>query len=438
MVDGILGTRLPSHPQGELSVTTENWTAPSIDDQGLLAAQAADDQDAYLTVLARLDVYVPRREPDQGSKFSLRRSVVKLNQLTVYGQLNNAIRGTSKSALTVSQEYDTTRRGARLVLPVYTRALVPAERPSGVYFDRTLFPTWVQELAKQRQTMQLVINPGTPEERELNVGKAAQWMKKHPHLIGSWNRLHGTVRTVYNEPTQGELARALACGAHLAASNAVPWNSMGHAWLDYHTQLESLRDWWGIEGPVQWQNQVDALLDSENPQPVDLVLGIRTERGAGVQPSGDPLHDTRTLTEAVEAWCRDRGAPDGLRQEMLDIAQWVVRCETWMRRDGVLPPGAVVATQDSWDWGRCVNMARWGLTCGFCDRTTAEQIIRHAGSLCARAYADWNQLSAAYILGRVVKMGRQGNPEESYRDTLRIHRALMQDPASPFLTLGLR
>ena len=268
-------------------MTTDNWTVPSPDDQRLLAAQAANDAEAYQAVLAGLDVYVPRREPDQGSKFSLRRSVVKLNQLTVYGQLNNSIRGTSKSALTVSQEYATTRRGARLILPVYTRALVPAERPEGVYFDRVLFPVWVQDLAKQRQTTQLVINPGTPEEREFNVGKAAQWMRKNPQLLGSWDGLHGTVRVVYNEPTQGDLARALACGAHLAASNAVPWNSMGHPGLDYHTQLESLKEWWGIEGPVQWQNQVDALLDNENPQPVDLVLGIRNERGAGVQPTGD-------------------------------------------------------------------------------------------------------------------------------------------------------
>lgn len=417
---------------------TDGWTAPSIDDQGLLAAQAADDVDAYLAVLARLDVFVPRREPDQGSKFSLRRSVVKLNQLTVYGQLNNAIRGTSKSALTVSQEYDTTRRGARLILPVYTRALLPAERPEGVYFQRNLFPAWVQDLAKQRQTMQLVINPGTPEERELNVGKAAQWMRKNPQLVGGWNGLRGTVRTVYNEPVQGDLARSLACGAHLSVTNAVPWNTMGHAWLDYHSERELLSEWWGVDGPVQWQNQVDALLDNEHPQPVDLVLGIRTGRGAGVPPTGDPAHDTELLTQAVQAWCRDRGAPERLAQEMTDIAQWVVRCETWMRRDGVIAPDAIIETQDSWDWGRCVNMARWGLSCGFCDRTTAEQIIRRAGSLCARTYADWGQLSAAYVLGRVIKMGRQGNPEDSYRESLRIHRALMGDAASPFLTVALR
>jgi hypothetical protein len=423
-------------------VTTENWTgnwtAPSSDDQQLAAAQAADDAEAYLAVLARLDVYLPRREPDQGSKFSLRKGMVKFNQFTVYGQLNNAIRGTSKSALTVSQEYDTSRRGARLILPVYTRALVPEQRPEGVYFDRVLFASWVQSMAKQRQTMQLIVNPGTPEERELNVGKAAQWMRRNPHRLASWNSLHGTVRVVYNEPTQGELARSLGCGAHLAAANAVPWNSPGLAYLNYHEQLESLKEWWGIEGPVQWQNQVDALLDNENPQPVDLVLGIRMERGAGVQPTGDPAQDTRALTEAVESWCRDRGAPEGLRQEMHDIAQWVIRAETWMRRDGVMAPGAIVATQDAWDWGRCVNMARWGLTCGFCDRTTAEQIVRHAGALCARTYADWGQLSAAYILGRVVKMGRQGNPEATYQDVLQIHRKLMQNPESPFLMLPLR
>jgi hypothetical protein len=417
-------------------VKVDNWAAPSFDDQRLAAARAAGDVDGYLAVLARLDMFVPRREQD--SKFSLRRSVVKLNQFSVYGQLNNAIRGTSKSALTVGLEYDTTRRGARLILPVYTRALVPPERPEGVYYHQYMFPGWVQELAKQRQTMQLVVNPGTPEEQELNVGKAAQWMKKNPHMVGTWSALRGTLRTVYNEPAQGDLAVALACGAHLAVTNALPWNTLGHAWLDYHAEREVLSKWWGIEGPVQWQNQVDALLDTENPQPVDLVLGIRRERGAGVRPTGDVARDTQELTDAVAAWCRDRGAPERLWQEMADIAQWVVRCEGWMRRDGVLPPGAIVATQDSWDWGRCVNMARWGLSTGFCDRATAEQIVRHAGNLCARTYGDWGQLSAAYVLGRVIKMGRQGSPEESYRDSLQTHRTLMSDPASPFLTLPLR
>ncbi|MFL6112607.1 MAG: DUF1266 domain-containing protein [Catenulispora sp.] len=424
-----------------------HWTAPSAEDAALLAAQHADDVDAYLAVLARLDVFVPRRD-DQDSKFSFRKSVVKLNQLTAYGQLNNAIRGTSKSALTVGLEYATTRHGLRLVLPIHTRALVPDERPEGVYFHQYMFPGWVQELAKQRRTMQLLVNPGTPLERELNVGEAASWLKRNPRAVGHWADLRTRVRTVFNEPFEGDLARSLACGAHLALYNAVPWNTMGKPWLDYHSERETLRDWWGIEGPVQWQNQVDALLDTENPRPVDLVLGIRAERGAGAgaragagagtRPTGDLATDTAQLTEAVTAWSHDHGVPEDLRRELSDIARWVTTCESWMRRDEVLPPDGIVTTQRAWDWGRCVNMARWGLASGYCDRATAEQIVRYAGSLCARTYADWSELSAAYVLGRVVKMGRQSNPEETYRESLSLHGTLMGDPGSPWRNLKLR
>ncbi|WP_344669036.1 DUF1266 domain-containing protein [Catenulispora yoronensis] len=419
-------------------MTSDNWAAPSVEDGALLDAQRADDLDAYLAVLARLDVFVPRRE-DQDSKFSVRKSVVKLNQLTPYGQLNNAIRGTSKSPLTVSMEYSTTRLGLRLVLPVHTRALVPDERPEGVFYHQYMFPGWVQDLARQRKTMQLVINPGTPLEREINVGKAARWLRRNPQAaMGRWADLRQRVRTVFNEPYQGELARSLACGAHLALYNAVPWNTMGKPYLDYHSERETLQEWWGVEGPVQWQNQVDALLDTENPRPVDLVLGIRTSRNAGTHPTGDLTTDTAQLTEAITSWCRDRDTPQELWQELTDIAQWVTRCEMWMRRDGILPPGATVATQGGWDWGRCVNMARWGLASGYCDRTAAEQIVRYAGSLCARAYSEWSELSAAYVLGRVVKMGRQGNPEQTYNESLGLHRTLMSDPGSPWVNLKLR
>jgi len=104
----------------------------------------------------------------------------------------------------------------------------------------------------------------------------------------------------------------------------------------------------------------------------------------------------------------------------------------------VLPVGGAVQTQAVWDLGRVVNMARWGMQCGFCDRASAEHIVLRAGQLCAERYPNWFELSAAYILGRVIKMGRQGDPEEWYAETLQTHLALVKSEVSPFRTLSLR
>ena len=46
--------------------------------------------------------------------------------------------------------------------------------------------------------------------------------------------------------------------------------------------------------------------------------------------------------------------------------------------------------------------------------------------------------SSVDIVGRVVQMGIQGSPEDTYRQSLRLHRMLMSQPTSPWLTLKLR
>lgn len=390
---------------------TISWTAPSAEEQELWNAQQRDDEKAYIAALARTDVFVAR-PIDPKAKAGFRKDPV----------------------------YTTTRRGLRPVLCVYTRGVLPDQPPEGAYWDHRMFPQWVQKLAAgPRASAHLLINAGTPLERGLNVGDAAAWVKQNPQRVLYISDLNGTVRTLFNEPVEGGLARGLACNAHLSVTNARPWNTMDRPFARYKDYLSFMKELWFIDGPVSWQNWIDKLLDREQfPWLADDVFRIRMEQEAGVRPTGDLDADIAALTKAVDEWCDERGVASSSRNDMTDIAQWIPRIESWMRRDGLLPRDGIVKTQAVFHWARCINLAREGYACGFCDRSAAEQIVQHAGRLCAGTYADWQELSAAYIIGRVIQMGRGGTAETLYTQSLTRHRVLMRDPASPWLRFPLR
>jgi hypothetical protein len=386
------------------------WTAPSAEEQELWNAQQRDDKNAYMAALARTDVFVAR-----------------------------PIDAKAKSGFFKDSYYATVRRGLKYVLPIYTRGVVPDAPPEGAYWDEQMFPQWVQQLARHRTSIHVLVNAGTPLERDLSAGEAAGWMRHNSKRVLYLNDLRGTVRTLTNEPQDGELARGLACNAHLSVTNGRPWNTMERPYVDYVDTVKRNKQLWLIDGPVDWQNKIDKLLDREKfPWPADDVFSIRMANDAGVKPTGDLDTDTAALTEAVNTWCTDRQVPGHTRSDMRDIAQWIPRVESWMRRDEVLRPDEIVQTQAVFHWARCINMAREGYALGYWDRTAAEQITQHAGGLCARAYEDWRQLSAGYIIGRVIQMGREGQAETLYTQSLTRHRLLMQDPASPWARLSLR
>jgi hypothetical protein len=385
----------------------DDWIAPTDEEQRLFEAKRNDDLGSYLTVLAAADVFVPCRLDHADARLA--------------GQ---EVRGTSLVK---------SKRWTRISLDVYTRGLLPAQRPDGVFFDQMMWPELVPWVGKTSPDWTLVVNRGSRIETRLKVRDVAAWLKRNPDTIGTWQDLLGTVRTMRSEPLDGDLARALACGAPLAVMGARPWNTMGADRLDYEQTREMLRKWWSIETAAQWRAQVDKLLDTERLAPIDRVLSLRLQHAGHSAPSADPT----ALTRAVAVWCQQHGTAAKVRDELLDVAGLVGRCEGWLRRDGLLPHDGVIHTQAAWNLGRAVNMGFWGQASGFCDRDAAERIIRQAGSACAQTYPNWFGLSAAYVLGRVVTMGRHA-PEKAYQEVLDAHNALVRAPSSPWRTLTLR
>jgi hypothetical protein len=206
--------------------------------------------------------------------------------------------------------------------------------------------------------------------------------------------------------------------------SAVPWNDVGLVYGDYIGRMHSLRDEWGVTDAAQWRERTDALLGESGGDPrVSLVLSLRRGAACGAEPA--------PWRRAIERWSRDNAVPP---EALLDLAARIGRYETRFRDDGLLPAGGVVGTALAYDFGRAVNMARWGREAQFCDQDTAERLVIGAGRRCRRHYDSWAALSAGYALGRVLRFGDE-ELGTWYDSVLAAHRILTGAAGGPWQTL---
>ena len=220
------------------------------------------------------------------------------------------------------------------------------------------------------------------------------------------------------------MAHGFACGAHIPVHVSSPWNALDDPVRDYAANRESLADSWGVTTAEDWSRQVDYLLGGMNIGPeVDAVLNVRRTL---LRQQGH--YDLLTWQNAVGNWARRHGGdPD----EMVRLAGVITRYESRFRTDGLLPHDGIVTSVFGYDFGRAVNMARWGFGGRFCDYATAERIVLRVGELCRQHYTSWADFSAGYALGRVIRFDEE-RYGHMYVSVLGRHRLLMGDRTSPW------
>ncbi|GAA4097872.1 DUF1266 domain-containing protein [Actinomadura miaoliensis] len=226
-------------------------------------------------------------------------------------------------------------------------------------------------------------------------------------------------------PTWGRFAHAMAVGAHLAVGNGVAWNSVTDGRETREENRRLLADSWSVTDSASWWEQMEALLKGENCDPaIQVVLDQRGDDG-----------DRRAWHAAIGAWCRDREiSPETIRR-LVALADRIARYEERFRADGLLAPDARVDSVLGYDFGRAVNMARWGLHAGYVDHETAQGCVLRAAELARRVYSSWPSFSAGYVLGRMLRFD-DGEFGDWYARSLTGHRILTQDPASPWRKLA--
>lgn len=226
-------------------------------------------------------------------------------------------------------------------------------------------------------------------------------------------------------PYYGPLAHGFACGAHIPVHVSSPWNTLDDPVRDYQDDRESLADGWGVTSAEDWQRQVDYLLAGLNiGTDIDGVLGVRRQL---VRQSG--LWDLPTWRAGAEGWARLQQVPDV--EEAVAAVDLITRYEARFQADGILAPNGVVNSVFGYDFGRAVNLARWGFGGRFCDYRTAESVVLRAGELCRQHYSSWADFSAGYALGRVIRFDNEsfGHMYVSARGP---HHLLTTDRTSPW------
>jgi hypothetical protein len=134
---------------------------------------------------------------------------------------------------------------------------------------------------------------------------------------------------------------------------------------------------------------------------------------------------------SINEWGQWRSVATEQLQDFAACAGVITRYEARFRADGLLPPNWVVNSVLGYDFGRAVNMARWGFGARFCDHRTAESIILRAGELTRQYYTSWADFGAGYALGRVLRFDKE-QYGHMYDSVLGPHLMLTHDPASPW------
>jgi hypothetical protein len=368
----------------------------------LAASRRENDLDRYLGLLAGEELFVPIRRVDA-------RSIL------------------DERAETFPNVYFET--GGDEFLQVFTRGALPDFGPDVVAMSGAL--DWAVDGVGRHE--RVVFNRGTRGEWRLPGATLQPWLDAH---AGDVTPLDEQVERLITAPyghLEGPIAHALACGAHLAVLNAAPWNILDGRYHDYVAEVRTLRDWWGVPDPPGWRATMTGLIgDGYALTPGNLVLMLRLRFAAEYGLPGaefDPL----TWAQLVDRWCTENDAADQA-DELRDTVRRVSRYERRLRADGLVDPDGCVTTALSWDVGRAVTIARGGLAAGYCDALSAELMVLEAGSLARRYHQSWADLSAGYVMGRVLDAG-EDEFGEWYPAAVRVHHQLLQDPASPWLNL---
>lgn len=234
-------------------------------------------------------------------------------------------------------------------------------------------------------------------------------------------------------PFHGPLAHGFACGAHIPVHVSSPWNVLEDPVRDYRSNRESLADSWGITTAEDWSRQVRYLLAGLNVgTETDAVLNVRRML---VRQQG--YVDQAGWEEGVRRWCRSQKTSAEDTAELVRTVGVVLRYEDRFRADGLLAPNTVVNSVFGYDFGRAVNMARWGFGGRFCDYPTAESVVLRAGELCRQHYTSWADFSAGYALGRVIRFDEEQHGH-MYVSVLGPHRLLVSDRSSPWWNIPFR
>jgi hypothetical protein len=185
-------------------------------------------------------------------------------------------------------------------------------------------------------------------------------------------------------------------------------------WLAEEGQRSTYLSSWRAIGAI------DAATQS-TPAPLRLIMDAWF-------PSFFQIKARKSLDYRALASETERSVAD-LTQLMSGSPSWVNALRKHFK---VSPPQ--ISSLVAWDAVRLASLSRWAVQLGFIERG---EFAGFAGALTSQvreAYADWSQVSAAYIAGGLI--WRYSDAREEH--LLRTNRLLLSDARSPYRSVPFR
>ncbi|MFF3326195.1 DUF1266 domain-containing protein [Streptomyces sp. NPDC002889] len=317
----------------------------------------------------------------------------------------------------------------------FTQGVLPVPQPDPV-FRCVTFERVVEEWGNDSRW--LAVNPGTPCEAYFPATpQTLHLWRQHAQRISSSQA--GALRTLrVGGPLQGPVARGLACGAQLAVFRGDLWNELAHHGRGFVRMRHMVAESWGIENVEDWKRIQEAMLGGRCVSRVwEFVLSVRQAMAREYGGTVDPAHWRETAAHVMRRNAEPGTVPDAGINGVQQLIGRITRYEARFRADGILAEGRQVRSVLAWDYGRAVNMARWGVAARFCEVAEAERAVVRAGEVSQVTYRSWEDFGAGYALGRCLHF----DEEEFgiwYTEMVDIHRILTTDPESPWLTVPWR
>jgi hypothetical protein len=233
----------------------------------------------------------------------------------------------------------------------------------------------------------------------------------------------GSIVADSSAPKSGPIAFGLACGAHMAVNQGIAWNDLEGAGFPKMELKANLAEMWGVHDRNDWRNVSEAKLAEQTDNLEHVAVDLRRQAGATNHAGW-----LKAINEAANVG----RVPLHSVPALVAAADRITGYEDRFRADGLIT--GVVPSVRVYDWGRAVNLARWGLRAGYCDRTQAENVVLRVGELCASHYRSWADLSAGFALGRLLFFDEEDFPVH-YGTVREAHRKLLDETDSPYRTI---
>jgi hypothetical protein len=228
-------------------------------------------------------------------------------------------------------------------------------------------------------------------------------------------------------PLDTELQRYIAAGASLSLDNCFPLNIIDPKQHKQH-MVEWLAGDWHIYTLEDLEYELTHLYRGGH----SVIFNTMLQAGEG--------HTNESRVDKVieiftELMAQERNIDINLNYDyLLGFSQYVVEATGFIMSHFAPLVGPIKDVRtDAYDIDRIVTISRVAYGAGLFTEQLAVQNITWAGSLVPTIYKDWREFAIGYLLGRAIW---GGVANQSFLDRVRIVDLLLQDPQSPWNTLG--